>query len=133
MQPAGSINIASLVELVLHTGIEIVSAMRRCGVYHARTLVHGDVLRKHAQNFSLRPGQEWMVEVQVFHPASRKSRDYFPVFKSALLCGYTGELFCNDINVVPGFYCRILFMVMKRRRHGGGQRPGSSGPDDGRN
>src|SRR5262249_57502424 len=63
-EDAGLIHVASLVQLVLDAGIEIVCSVRRRGVDSAGTLVGGDVLRQHPQDLAV---QERMDEGGVLH------------------------------------------------------------------
>ena len=54
------IHVALKIEFVVQSGVEVVRAMRGCGVNHACPGVHGHVVRQHAQDV---PIQERVCEV----------------------------------------------------------------------
>ena len=51
---SGGVNVGGQIQLVLYPGVEVVGAVRRRGVDHARALVHGDVVGQHAEDRALK-------------------------------------------------------------------------------
>src|SRR5689334_3929083 len=74
LETSGIVHVAGLVDLILHSGVEVVCTMGWCRVYGARALIHRDVVSQHAKHFSIGPWQEWMIERGVLELASRKAR-----------------------------------------------------------
>ncbi len=74
-----------------------------------------------------------MLEVQALHLAAGEARELMNVGE-ATFRGYIGGQSCrHDVDFAARFDGNVLFVGMKSHRHGRGQRPGSSGPDDGGN
>src|SRR5215470_14542607 len=83
---ACGVNIAGWVKFVENSGYKVLSAMRRRGKDHARSCIHGDVIREHAEYLAVLPGEERMIEICLFHRAAGEICDRWCAGESTLFC-----------------------------------------------
>ena len=127
-QDAFFVDVAGGVETVLHAGDEILSAVRGRGVDHAGSRIHGDVFGQHAENLAV---EKRVLEVQVLEFASGEMRQLARIREIAFFRNVFRQFRRNDVNLAAGLERDVLFIGMKRDRHGRRQRPRGGGPDDG--
>ena len=131
-QTARLVHVAGLGQLVFRPGVEVVGAVRRRGVHRAGALVHGDVIRQHAQD--LRDRGKGCAEGGVLQLAAREAALPSRRHRIRSFSAVTSASFSATIYISAARLQRHVFLVrMKRHRHRSRQRPWSRGPDDGRN
>ncbi len=71
-EEAAFIDVAALVQLVLHSGVEVVGAMRRRRMHGSSALIGRDIVGQHPQDL---PVQKRMSEGRIFQVAPQKTRN----------------------------------------------------------
>src|SRR5262245_36582118 len=115
MEAPRSIHVASLVQFVLHAGVEVIGAVRRSGMHRPGALIRSDVLRENSQNLAVK---KWMRESRVLHFASRKSRDLLRAAQFRAGHGCLSQRIGYDVNLTLVLQGNVVQLGMKRYRHG---------------
>ena len=116
MQYASLIHARGGIQVVLQPSQEIVSAVRRRGVHHARAGIHGDVFGEHAEHVAI---EKRMAEVDALQPAAWEPSDFARVFKLAFRDNILRQLRSHDVDLTARFECDVVFVGMKCDRHRG--------------
>src|SRR5208282_3398139 len=72
-QDAFFVHVAGGIKAVLDSGKKVLGAVRRSGVDHAGSSVHGDVVSEHAENFAV---EKRMLKVEVLELASGEVSEF---------------------------------------------------------